>query len=194
MKREELEHAILTASRIVNQNEVLVIGSQSILGSYREEELPPKATMSAEVDIAPLKDIHDHLADRIMADAGQGSEFEVETGYYIDGVSLATAVLPDGWRDRLVRVEIAEAPGVAGLCLDPHDLCASKLARNEDKDREFVTALINAGLIDPRLLRNRIDAIPDDRLEPARKRVLRRFAMSAQDRRRSDRRTSEPPS
>jgi hypothetical protein len=33
---------------------VIVVGSQSILGTYREEDLPAEATMSVEVDILPI--------------------------------------------------------------------------------------------------------------------------------------------
>lgn len=39
--------------------------------------------------------------------------------------------------------------GTLARCLDPHDLCAAKLVRGEDKDIEFVDALVEAGLIDP---------------------------------------------
>jgi len=34
--------------------EVIVVGSQAILGSFREDELPADASMSVEVDILPL--------------------------------------------------------------------------------------------------------------------------------------------
>ena len=39
-------------------------------------------------------------------------------------------------------------------------------------------ALVAAGLINPRLLRNRLDEIGDPRFEPARKRVARQFIRS----------------
>jgi hypothetical protein len=38
---------------------VVVVGSQSILGSLVEEDLPPEATMSVEIDILPLVDDRD---------------------------------------------------------------------------------------------------------------------------------------
>ena len=43
-------------SRIAEDPNVLVIGSQSILGSYSENELPPEATGSMEVDTAFFSD------------------------------------------------------------------------------------------------------------------------------------------
>jgi hypothetical protein len=30
---------------------VIIVGSQSILGTFREDQLPPKATVSAEADV-----------------------------------------------------------------------------------------------------------------------------------------------
>jgi hypothetical protein len=46
---------------------VLVIGSQSILGSYPEDELPPEATGSMEVDTAFFAD-----PDGAKSDAAPG--------------------------------------------------------------------------------------------------------------------------
>lgn len=54
MRRDQLEHAIRTACQIIGHDAVVVIGSQSILGSFTEEELPAEATMSMEIDILPL--------------------------------------------------------------------------------------------------------------------------------------------
>lgn len=59
MTREQLAHALSLASRIAEIPDVLVIGSQSILGSYSEEELPREATGSIEVDIAFFDDPND---------------------------------------------------------------------------------------------------------------------------------------
>lgn len=183
MTRDELELAIRSATEIIHQHEVLIIGSQSILGSYDESDLPERATMSNEVDIAPLSDDDaETLATLLDAAVGEWSPFQDEHGFYIQGVGMRTAILPQGWAERLVPVHPKGHPDSVGLCLDPHDLCAAKLARNDDKDREYVLALIDADIIQPQLLRNRIDEIPDDRLDPKRKRVIRMFVKRAQER------------
>ena len=54
MRRDQLEHAIRTACQIIQQPEVIVVGSQAILGTYDESQLPAEATMSIEVDILPI--------------------------------------------------------------------------------------------------------------------------------------------
>lgn len=59
MRRDQLEHAIHTACRIIQQPEVIVVGSQAILGTHAESQLPAEATMSIEVDILPIAETND---------------------------------------------------------------------------------------------------------------------------------------
>jgi hypothetical protein len=59
MRRSQLEHAIRTACQIIGKPAVIVVGSQSILGTFREDQLPAEATMSAEIDILPIADSND---------------------------------------------------------------------------------------------------------------------------------------
>jgi len=155
MRRDQLEHAIRTACQIIERPEVIVVGSQAILGSFREDELPADATMSVEVDILPIADSNDEtarLADLIEGVAGEFSTFEQLHGFSIDGVDLETSTLPDGWRDRLVKVQNANTaaparqPQFTGWCLDKEDLCVAKLCAFREKDRNFVAALLEAGL------------------------------------------------
>lgn len=164
MKRAELELAILTASRLIQRDELLIIGSQAILGSFDETILPSTATMSQEVDIAPLHDDDkESLSTLIDAGAGEMSPFDIEHGFYLQGVSMRTAYLPEGWASRVVRFSPAGNPHIAGLCLEAHDLCAAKLARSDQKDREFVAALVKAKLVDPAEVSQRINLITDAR-------------------------------
>ena len=53
MRRDQLEHAIRTACQIIGQREVIVVGSQAILGTFHEDELPVRATMSGESRYPP---------------------------------------------------------------------------------------------------------------------------------------------
>ena len=56
MRRDQLEHAIRTACQIIGKPEVIIVGSQSILGTFSEDQLPADATMSVEIDIIPIAD------------------------------------------------------------------------------------------------------------------------------------------
>jgi hypothetical protein len=90
MRRDQLEHAIRTACQIIGRREVIIVGSQSILGTFREDQLPNAATMSAEVDILPIADDNDEtarLADLIEGVAGEFSPFEELHGERYRGVA-----------------------------------------------------------------------------------------------------------
>ncbi|MGO2035929.1 MAG: hypothetical protein ACTH2U_05570 [Brevibacterium sp.] len=56
MNRQQLAHILRAACSIAEDREVLVIGSQSILGTFDEDGLPAAATASIEADIAFLDD------------------------------------------------------------------------------------------------------------------------------------------
>jgi hypothetical protein len=71
-------------------------------------------------------------------------------------VSETTAVLPDGWRDRLVRYESPGTGGVVALCLEVHDLWVSKAVAGRPKDAEFCLAFVREGLVALDTLRDRL--------------------------------------
>lgn len=156
MRRAELEHVLRAACEIANAREALVIGSQAVLGSYSEDVLPPEAIRSIEVDLAFLDDVDDERSDRVDGAIGELSSFHETYGYYAQSVKVSTAILPTGWRDRLIVFETPDTAPGRGLCLEPHDLVVSKLVAFRDKDREFAASLLHAGLVDTDLLQARI--------------------------------------
>lgn len=110
MRRDQLEHAIRTVCQTIEVPEIIVVGSQAILGTYREDQLPVAATMSIEIDVLPIAESNEEtarLADLIEGVAGEFSPFEQTHGFSIDGVDLDTSALPDRWRERLVKVQNA---------------------------------------------------------------------------------------
>lgn len=144
------------ACEIADAAEVVVIGSQAILGSYSEHVLPPEAFRSIEVDLAFFDDDGEERSNRVDGAIGELSHFHERYGYYAQGVSVSTAILPSGWRDRLI---VLDTPGTAparGLCLEPHDLVVSKLIAFRQKDREFASTMLRAGFVDAALLKARI--------------------------------------
>ena len=176
MRREQLEHAIRTACQIIGHEAVIVVGSQAILGSLDETRLPAAATMSMEIDILPMADSESEttrLADLIEGVAGEFSSFEQLHGFSIDGVDLSTAILPSGWRRRLVRVCNANTAGptgqpvYTGWCLERHDLCVAKLCAMREKDLNFVGALIDDRLVSSRVIDQRLRHVPPPHAEAA---------------------------
>jgi hypothetical protein len=158
--REQLAHVLRAVARISGERDVLIIGSQSILGSYPEDALPARATGSMEVDTAFFTDPDGAKADIVDVNLGEFSEFHNEFGYYPQGVSVSTGVFPVGWRDRLVVFQTPETGQGRGLCLEPHDCILAKLVRFDEKDLDFAVALVKAGLISLDTLADRAATLP----------------------------------
>ncbi|MGH8244610.1 MAG: DUF6036 family nucleotidyltransferase, partial [Steroidobacteraceae bacterium] len=103
MTRQELEHAIRAACDLAQDTEVIVFGSQAILGQY--PDAPDALRQSAEADIAPRHAID--KVDLIDAVLGEDSTFHRTHGFYVHGVPIETAVLPKGWERRAIKVQNA---------------------------------------------------------------------------------------
>lgn len=166
MKRSQLEHLIRAAADIADDDEIVVIGSQAILGQF--PDAPPELLVSVEADVYPRR--HPERADLIDGSIGEGSPFHATYGYYAQGVDESTAVLPRGWEERLVKIRNENTRGATGLCLELHDLLISKYVAGREKDRRFTGAAARAGLPCVETLTERLERT---NLEPeARSRVL----------------------
>jgi len=177
MRREQLEHVIRAAAGITGQSEFVVIGSQAILGQF--PEAPEELLVSMEVDVfCPSSAAATELVDGTI---GELSPFQQTFGYYAHGVSPETAVLPDGWQNRLVRLANPNTGNGVGLCLEVHDLLVSKLVAGREKDLVFVGMALRHRLADSALVRERINHTPlsNERLELCQQRLLRALRESS---------------
>jgi hypothetical protein len=150
--RAQLEHVIRAAGTIADDNDVVVIGSQSILGEY--PDAPIELLVSNEADVYPRA--KKERSELIDATIGEGSPFQREFGYYAHGVDETTAVLPDGWNDRLILVSGQNTRFVRGWCLEAHDLAIAKYAAGREKDREFTAALARHEMVSRETLIQRL--------------------------------------
>lgn len=177
MKRSELAHLVRAASRIANDENVVIIGSQAILGTYDEHELPDRVTLSREADMAFWDDEDERKSDLVDGAIGEESEFDSTFGYYGQGVSIGTAHLPDGWEERLVKFSSDDTePGIA-WCLEPHDLALAKLVAGREKDFEYVNALLEAKKLEAEVLNGRVDTLP---VAPVQKRRIKSWIEAQQ--------------
>lgn len=161
MTREQLAHVLRAASRISNDPSILVLGSQAILGTYSEEELPEETWLSVEADLAFLNDPDGSKALSVDGAIGELSDFHEMYAYYSQGVEIDVAVLPNGWKQRLVAFRPEAALPAQAWCLDAHDLVISKLAAARHKDITFTQALLQAALVSQRQLEERACDLPD---------------------------------
>lgn len=173
MTREQLEHVIRAACTVADDDEVIVIGSQSLLAQFPHP--PPELTQSLEADVYPKN--HPERAELIDGALGELSMFHNTFGYYVDGVAETTATLPRGWADRLVAIRNANTLGKTGWCLDFHDLLIAKYVAGREKDRRYTEAAARHGLASESLLLERLAAsdVPDELRERVRQAIGRDF-------------------
>lgn len=152
MQRSELEHLIRASGEIAADDEIIIIGSQAILGQF--PDAPVRLLSSMEADVYPKN--HPERADKIDGAIGEGSKFHELHGYYAQGVGKSTAVLPADWESRLVAVNNVNTNGVTGYCLEVHDLALSKLVAMRLKDLEFVQELVRHDMIDRKTMLRRL--------------------------------------
>ncbi|MBA3453482.1 MAG: hypothetical protein H0T42_10355 [Deltaproteobacteria bacterium] len=164
MNRAQLEHVIRASAAISGDDEIIVVGSQAILGQF--PAAPPELCRSNEADVYPKN--KPELADMIDGSIGELSPFHQTFGYYGQGVGPDTAIVPKGWESRLIAVTNANTRGATGWCLEVHDLVLSKYAAGREKDFEFVGAVIRHGLVHRDELLRRLSDLPIDEAHRAR--------------------------
>lgn len=176
MTREQLEHLIRAAATIADDSEIVVIGSQAVLGQF--PDAPEELRASMEADLWPRN--HPDRWELVDGSIGELSPFHETFGYYAQGVGPETATLPQGWENRLVRVESPRTVGAVGLCLEIHDLVISKYVAGREKDMAFVRVAIAHGLVDEATLGRRLESTPigDELRERIRAFIARDFASS----------------
>lgn len=156
MKRSHLEHIIRAAATIADDDDIIVIGSQAILGQF--PDAPAELRISVEADIWPRN--HPERWELIDGAIGELSMFHDTFGYYAQGVGKETAVLPAGWEDRLIPVATPATRGATGWCLEIHDLVISKYVAGREKDAHFVGSVIAHDMVEKSVLLLRLSHTP----------------------------------
>jgi hypothetical protein len=152
MKRADLEHVIRAATTIADDQELVIIGSQAVLGQF--PEAPDELCVSNEADVYPRN--RPERWELIDGSIGELSPFHETFGYYAQGVEPDTALLPSGWQQRLVPICGPSTRGATGWCLEIHDLLVSKYVANREKDRRFARAAIRHGMVKQELILERL--------------------------------------
>lgn len=174
---EDLLRTVRALAYEFKTDTVFVIGSQAILAAM--PDAPHATRMSPEIDAFPanakLWEVEEakRTRDGVLPIAsehidglfGENSPFHAAHGFYIDGVDETTAKLPKGWQGRAIKVR-TEVDGrrVVGVAPAPEDLVVSKIARLDERDREFVEAIHERRPLDLDLLEQRVR---ETDLEPA---------------------------
>ncbi len=173
MRREQFEHVIAAAADVSGEREIVVIGSQAILGNFPE---PPETMLfSIEVDVYPLN--NPDKADEIDGNLGDGSPFHGTHGYYAHGVGPETAVAPVG--SGRTASSGSRFPRESGNRLKSSPsawrftiLILAKCVAGRDRDREFARDALAAGLVQAEELLRRSEDLPEP---PANRANVRRL-------------------
>jgi hypothetical protein len=158
VKREHLEHIIRAAGAIAEVKEIIIIGSQAILGSFPN---PPKELLvSMEADLYPPES--KEKADLIDGSIGEESPFHDTFGYYAHGIGPETAILPENWKKRVVIICNKNTNSIKGICLHPIDIAVSKLIAARKKDINYVKVMLKNNMIKKKDLVNIKDELSDN--------------------------------
>jgi hypothetical protein len=161
MRREQFEHLVRAACDAAGVDEIIVIGSQAILGSV--PTAPEQMLLSMEIDVFVVG--QSPAAEAIDGALGDGSHFHSAYGYYAHGVGPETAVAPEGWMDRLVSVQVERRAGAQGRvtarCMEQHDLVLAKLAAGREHDIDFALSAVLAHLVSIDRLHELAKALPE---------------------------------
>jgi hypothetical protein len=141
MNRNDIHRLLVEAKRVTNHCDYVIIGSLSVLGAVAQP--PELMTQSIDVDLYPKND--PGRASEIADALGEGSAFEETFKYYADAVSPRLPTLPEGWNDRLIKVDFDS--GVAAWFLEPNDAAISKYVRSGSRDREWIRAGLQAKIL-----------------------------------------------
>ncbi len=176
MTRDQLEHAIRAACDVSKDTELWIFGSQAILGEF--PNAPESLRASIEVDVQPKN--RPETVDDVDGALGELSMFHQTHGFYVHGILIESAKLPDGWEQRTVPVsDPISTHGKTGLCIEAHDLAASKLAAYREKDKEFVRLLLIEKMIEEKILTERISSL--NVKEQQRERLLHWVKITAEE-------------
>lgn len=162
MNRRDLEKAIREVGRRVGLDYFYVIGSAAVFASLPEAD-SAALTGTRDVDVIPSPPRPadaEGLANQVDFVLGEGSVFDIENGFYVQGVDISTpSFAPKGWQ---ARAKPVRSGGYTALCMEIHDLAVSKYGAGREKDLEFTRALVRDGHLDKQLLQERCAEVQAD--------------------------------
>jgi hypothetical protein len=155
---------------------LVVVGSQALLVGWPNS--PEEIRRSNEIDAYPANwemweaaknraaapgDPSAEASEEIAALCGEGSTFQDQWGFFIDGVNGETSPLPTGWQERAVFKEVSNLRGsvVTVVAPCPEDIIVSKALRLADKDKAFIELYHKFRPLDPEVMAERIATVPD---------------------------------
>src|ERR1700744_295879 len=109
LKKDAILHIIRASNAITNCKHFVIIGTGAVIATAKT--IPATLMLTRELDIYPTDtDNPEAMSDLIEGPIGEGSKFAKEFGYWGDGVSSRTAIMPDDWKSRAKTLPIKALP------------------------------------------------------------------------------------
>ncbi len=144
LRRSDIDHILRAAAAIANHTRFVAVGTGAVIAIQRH--IPVAMMLTAEIDLYAdgLAD-PEPISDLIDASIGEGSRFHLTFGYYGDGVSPGTAIMPEDWRSRASDYTTTDG-AVTAICPSAADIAVAKLCAWREKDRDWLRAAVDAGI------------------------------------------------
>jgi hypothetical protein len=125
LRRSDIDHILRAAATLSNHARFVMVGTGAVIATARH--IPVAMMLTEEIDIyADGVDDPDTVSDLIDGSIGRDSQFYRTFGYYGDGVSAQTAVMPLDWRKRATEYETPDGLATA-VCPSADDIAIAKL-------------------------------------------------------------------
>jgi hypothetical protein len=122
-----------------------MIGTGAVIATARH--IPVAMMLTDEIDIYAEAAIDVGLiSDLIDGSIGRDSQFHRTFGYYGDGVSPRTAVMPLDWRSRAVEYGTPDSLATA-ICPSAEDIAIAKLCAWREKDQAWLREAFRSGAV-----------------------------------------------
>ena len=144
LRRSDIDHILRAAASLSGYSRFVMVGTGAVIATARH--IPIVMMMTEEIDIY-AEDAADIalVSDLIDGSIGRYSLFHKTFGYYGDGVSPSTAVMPLDWRSR--AVEYVTPDGIAtAVCPSADDIAIAKLTAWREKDQAWLREALRSGI------------------------------------------------
>lgn len=157
LNREKIHHILRAAATLTGQASFVMVGSGAMILNART--LPATMMLTPEVDIyAPHADDVELVSEIIDGSLGRDSPFHARFGYFCDGVSPTTAILPAGWEAR--QKTHLTPDDIRVVCPENDDVALSKLCAWREKDIDWPKVAARSGLIRVEMMAERLADLP----------------------------------
>jgi hypothetical protein len=176
LRRPDINHILRAAASLSGYSRFVMVGTGAVIATAKH--IPVVMMMTEEIDIY-VEDAADPdwISDLIDGSIGRDSQFHRTFGYYGDGVSKRTAVMPLDWRDRATEYTTPDGLATA-VCPSAEDIAIAKLCAWRDKDQVWLREAFRTGVAKAREVATLLHReLPE--VAPARDELIRRLNVAA---------------